>query len=76
MRRALTIWLFGGLALSAWTLAAQAAGVAELTKSLADENPKVRLEAADDLAKATGSEAPQAAAALAGALADKSDEVR
>jgi HEAT repeat protein len=76
MRRALKIWLFGGLALLASPLAAQAAGVAELTKSLSDENPKVRLAAADSLAKATGAEASEAAAALAGALADKSEEVR
>lgn len=81
MRRALTIWLFSGLALVAGTLssrplAAQAPSTAQLVHSLTDANPAARLAAADALAAATGTDAATAAAALSGALADGSDEVR
>ncbi|MFO0897629.1 MAG: HEAT repeat domain-containing protein [Pirellulales bacterium] len=76
MRRALTIWLFGGLTLTAWPLAAQTPSVGELAQSLTDQNPAVRLKAADGLSGAEGDDAAKAAAALGAALADANEEVR
>src|SRR5690349_8365854 len=76
MRRALTIWLFGGLALTAWPLVAQTPSVAELAQSLTDQNPALRLKAADGLSAAEGDDAAKAAAALGAALTDANDEVR